>query len=104
MSLLVSASRIIESIKTLNGYCEKFKRDCATIEKSVLRRLVFSDDAKVINQTAQTFARLCKLSPEEVRTILVAENGADVKETMQNYIDIDITPYITNTYPQFECL
>src|SRR5215471_7109725 len=52
--LLVSPPQIVKLTKTLNGYCEKFQRDCTTIEKSTLRRLVLTDDHKIIDQTVQS--------------------------------------------------
>jgi F420-dependent oxidoreductase-like protein len=100
--LLISPPKIAELMKTLNGYCEKFQRDCNTIEKSALRKLVMTDDPKVIDQTVQTFARMRNLPPEEVRTMLVAGSTEEVKKQIQMYIDAGITHIIFNTYQPFD--
>jgi len=100
--LLVNPPKLAALTKTLNGYCEKFKRDCAKIEKSALRRLVFTDDQKVIDQTAQGFAKLRNLPVEDVRAALIAGNAEDIKKQIQVYIDAGVTHFIFNTYQPFD--
>ena len=100
--LLVSPPKIAELMKALNGYCEKYKRDCATIEKSALRKLVLTADPTVIDQTVQTFARMRNLPPAEVRPMLVVGNAEEVKQQIQAYIDAGITHIIFNTYQPFD--
>jgi site-specific recombinase XerD len=49
----VSPAKVSELTKILNKNCEKYKRDCATIEKSTRPRLVLTDDSKVVDQAVQ---------------------------------------------------
>ena len=49
----VSPAKVSELTKILNKNFEKYKRDCATIEKSTRPRLVLTDDSKVVDQAVQ---------------------------------------------------
>jgi F420-dependent oxidoreductase-like protein len=80
--------------KTLNGYCEKYERDCAEIEKSYLTRLVLTDDPKKIDQAVQTFAKFLRLPPEQARAAILVGTPEEVKKQVQAYIDTGITHII----------
>ena len=92
--LPTAPTQMAELLKTLNGYCEKYKRDCTEIEKSYLTRLVISEDPKKIDQTVQALAQLRKVSPEEAKAMVLAGNTEEVKKQVQAYIDAGVTHII----------
>ena len=92
--LPTSPAQMADLLKTLNGYCEKYKRDCTEIEKSYLTRLVISDDPKKMDQTVQAFAQLRHISPEETKAVILVGNVEEVKKQVQAYIDAGITHII----------
>jgi alkanesulfonate monooxygenase SsuD/methylene tetrahydromethanopterin reductase-like flavin-dependent oxidoreductase (luciferase family) len=81
-------------LKTLNGYCEKYKRDCTEIEKSYLTRLVIGEDPKKIDQTVQAFAQLRRIPPEDAKATILVGNPEEVKKQVQSYIDAGVTHII----------
>jgi len=89
-----SPAQMAELLKTLNGYCEKYKRDCTEIEKSYLTRLVISEDPKKADQAIQTLAQMRKIAPEEAKAMILAGNPEEVKKQVQAYIDAGVTHII----------
>jgi F420-dependent oxidoreductase-like protein len=87
-------AQMAELLKTLDGYCEKYKRDCAEIEKSYLARLVISEDPQKIDQAVQTLAQMRKVSPEEARAMSLVGTPEEVKKQVQAYIDAGVTHII----------
>jgi F420-dependent oxidoreductase-like protein len=87
-------AQMADLLKTLNGYCEKYKRDCTEIEKSYLTRLVITEDPQKINQTVQALAQLRRTSPEEAKAMILVGNVEDVKQQVQAYIDSGVTHII----------
>jgi len=92
--LPTSPAQMADLVKTLNGYCEQYKRDCAEIEKSYLTRLALSEDPKKIDQTVQALAQLRQVSPEAARATILVGNTEEVKKQVQAYIDAGITHII----------
>ena len=86
--------QMADLLKTLNGYCEKYQRDCTEIEKSYLTRLVMNEDAGKIDQTVQALAQLRKVSPEEAKAMILAGNTEEIKKQVQGYIDAGVTHII----------
>ncbi len=86
--------QMADLLKTLNGYCEKYQRDCTEIEKSYLTRLVISEDAGKIDQTVQALAQLRKVSPEEAKAMILVGNTEEIKKQVQGYIDAGVTHII----------
>jgi F420-dependent oxidoreductase-like protein len=86
--------QMADLLKTLNGYCEKYQRDCTEIEKSYLTRLVMNEDAGKIDQTVQALAQLRKVSPEEAKAMILAGTAEDIKKQVQGYIDAGVTHII----------
>ena len=81
-------------MKTLNGYCTQYQRDCAEIEKSCLTRLVLTDDPKRIDQMVQSIVQLRHISPEEAKATILVGNTEEVKKQVQAYLDAGITHII----------
>jgi F420-dependent oxidoreductase-like protein len=92
--LPTAPTQMAELLKTLNGYCEKYKRDCTEIEKSYLTRLVISEDPKKIDQTVQAFAQLRRIPAEDAKATILVGNPEEVKKQVQAYIDAGITHII----------
>ena len=89
-----SPAQRAELMKTLNGYCTQYQRDCAEIEKSCLTRLVLTDDPKRIDQMVQSIVQLRHISPEEAKATILVGNAEEVKKQVQAYIDAGITHII----------
>ena len=86
--------QMADLLKTLNGYCEKYRRDCTEIEKSYLTRLVINEDAGKIDQTVQALAQLRKVSPQEAKAMILVGTAEDIKKQVQGYIDAGVTHII----------
>jgi F420-dependent oxidoreductase-like protein len=95
-------AQMADLMKTLNGYCEQYQRDCTEIEKSYLTRLVLSEDPKKIDQTVQALARLRRIPPEEARATILAGNAEEVKKQIQDYIGAGITHIIIGQRPPYD--
>src|SRR2546422_1949830 len=89
-----SPAQMADLMKTLNGYCTQYQRDCAEIEKSCLTRLVLTDDPKRIDQMVQSIVQLRHISPEEAKATILVGNAEEVKKQVQAYIDAGITHII----------
>ena len=83
-----------ELIQTLDHLCEKYKRDCNTIEKSNLTSLVLGDDPEKNAATLQRIATARRLTPEQAKEVLLNGNVEEVKKQVQAYIDAGITHII----------
>jgi F420-dependent oxidoreductase-like protein len=92
--LPTAPDQMTDLVKTLNGYCEKYKRDCTEIEKSYLTRLVLSEDPKKIDQAVQALAQIRRISPENAKATILTGNTEEVKKQVQAYIDAGITHII----------
>ena len=89
-----SPAQMADLMKTLNGYCTQYQRDCAEIEKSCLTRLVLTDDPKRIDQMVQSIVQLRHISPEEAKATILVGNAEEVKKQVQAYLDAGITHII----------
>ncbi len=83
-----------ELIQTLDHLCEKYKRDCNTIEKSNLTSLVLGDDPEKNAATLQRIATARRLTPEQAKEVLLNGNVEEVKKQIQAYIDAGVTHII----------
>jgi alkanesulfonate monooxygenase len=99
--MLTSPSQMTDLLKTLDGYCVQYQRDCGTIEKSALRRLFF-DDPQAADQLAQKYAQLRNRPAAEVRQAFLAGNAEEVKQQIQAHIDKGVTHIILNMYHPFD--
>jgi len=97
-----SPEKMADLIKTLNGYCDKYKRDCKKIEKSHLTRLVLTDDPQAIDQAVQGLARVMRIPPEQARATILAGSPEAVKKQIQTYIDNGVTHIIIGQRPPYD--
>ncbi len=100
--LPVPFAQITDLLQTLSGYCQQYGRSCEEIEKSYLTRLVLSNNPERIEQTVRSLAQLRGVSPEEVRSAILAGNAEEVQEQIQRYVDAGITHIIVGMRPPYD--